>query len=503
MTALEKPSRGAIEHFQQSRAESLQPILKRAAVVAKTMIPVLIEGETGTGKEVLATFLHKLSGREGNFIPVNCAAIPAELAEAEFFGHRKGAFTGATESREGSFRAADGGTLFLDEIGDLPLTLQVKLLRALQEKKVTPVGSDKEIPVNVRVIAASNRNLADMVAKGAFREDLYYRLNVVSLGMPPLRDRPEDIPALATYFLDKHVRDNDFPDLALPSETMVLLQQHKWPGNIRQMSNAIASAAINAISNERTEIIPSDIPVASGRVSLPEAKNASDSQAHLMTARTAARSAFAPAIIDRKLLPEAELDMLVLDRPSAQLIFNAACNIMSNLSLRSFTATALRRAPLKISLEEIAGEQNVSVRAVKESLHAARQALFKYMVANHPDLTNSPITRKRNYQTSDESKVLYPYFNSERLAQLEPQHYETLQIASLLLNNRAYHQAGWALLQPRRGIQKAFNDEVALNSTIEFRTFLKAFQEFEQRAHLVMAHDEAILSVSQRTASPQ
>lgn len=219
---------------------ALQPIhdaIKRLASVPST---VLITGESGTGKEVAARAMHFLSNRSRNhFVPVNCGAVPPDIIESELFGHVKGAFSGAASSREGLFFYAQGGTLFLDEVGELPLPMQVKLLRVLEEKKIRPVGADREIPVDVRVIAATNRNVEQEVAAGRFREDLYYRLNVVQLHMPPLRDRLEDIPELAASFVRQLSQQLGIPPRPLDDKLLASMASYSWPGNVRELRNLV------------------------------------------------------------------------------------------------------------------------------------------------------------------------------------------------------------------------------------------------------------------------
>ncbi|MCB9793942.1 MAG: sigma 54-interacting transcriptional regulator [Alphaproteobacteria bacterium] len=222
------------------RSAALASVLHRAVEVADAELPVLILGDPGTGKESLARALHELSGRRGAFVPVDLGALPARLAESELFGHVRGAFTGAERDREGAFRAADGGTLFLDELGNLPLALQVKLLRALQERRVRPLGADRDQPVDVRVLAATNADLESLVRQGRFRADLLGRLDAVTLRLPPLRERAEDIPLLAERFLAA-ARGEDAPGFS-EAATQVLLE-HDWPGNIRELGNVVRLAA--------------------------------------------------------------------------------------------------------------------------------------------------------------------------------------------------------------------------------------------------------------------
>ncbi|WP_447975092.1 sigma 54-interacting transcriptional regulator [Nitrospira sp. Kam-Ns4a] len=224
---------------------ALRRVLKQVAVVAPTDSTVLILGETGTGKELLARAIHNLSARrERTFVKMNCAAIPTGLLESELFGHERGAFTGAIAQKVGRFELADGGTLFLDEVGDIPLELQSKLLRVLQEQEFERLGGTKTIRVNVRLVAATNRDLAQMVAERQFRSDLYYRLNVFPITVPPLRDRREDIPMLVRYFAQKFARRMDKRIERIPAETMRALTRYAWPGNVRELENLIERAVI-------------------------------------------------------------------------------------------------------------------------------------------------------------------------------------------------------------------------------------------------------------------
>jgi formate hydrogenlyase transcriptional activator len=213
--------------------------------VAPTDSAVLIRGETGTGKELVARAIHDLSGRrERTFVKINCAAIPTGLLESELFGHERGAFTGAIAQRVGRFELADRGTLFLDEVGDIPLELQPKLLRVLQEQEFERLGSTRTKRVDVRVVAATNRDLEDMVAAGTFRNDLYYRLNVFPITLPALRERPEDIPALVRYFAQKFARRMTKRIETIPADAMATLSRYGWPGNVRELENAIERAVI-------------------------------------------------------------------------------------------------------------------------------------------------------------------------------------------------------------------------------------------------------------------
>ena len=218
---------------------AIKAIRELLPVVAASSSTVLITGESGTGKEIVARSLHDLSHRaSANFVPINCAAIPKDLIESELFGHRKGAFTGAVTDRVGRFELAHKGSIFLDEIGDLPLDLQVKLLRVLQERMVDPVGSTKSVAVDVRVIAATHRDLEAEIAAGRFREDLYYRLNVLPLNTPPLRDRASDIPLLLGFFAKHHAATGAKP-ISFADDFSHALQAYHWPGNVRELSNLI------------------------------------------------------------------------------------------------------------------------------------------------------------------------------------------------------------------------------------------------------------------------
>jgi len=236
-------------------SEPMQQLLRTTDRVARSDASVLITGESGTGKELVARRLHARGRRaDGPFVPVNCAAIPPELLESELFGHEKGAYTGATRARAGRFRRADGGTVFLDEVGEIPLPLQGKLLRVLQERTVDVVGADQSVSVDVRVVAASNQPLAQAIEAGRFREDLFYRLNVVELQLPPLRERPEDIEPLVRHFVARAAPGNE---LAIPEEVLEALRRHTWPGNVRELENACDRLVILAEGDAlRAEDLP-------------------------------------------------------------------------------------------------------------------------------------------------------------------------------------------------------------------------------------------------------
>jgi transcriptional regulator with GAF, ATPase, and Fis domain len=224
---------------------ALQAVLAKVARVAPVDSTVLITGETGTGKELIARAIHKRSQRSAcAFVSVNCAAIPRDLIASELFGHEKGAFTGATQRRLGCFESADGGTIFLDEVGDLPLEAQISLLRVLQEREFQRVGSNESLQIDVRVVAATNRNLEEAIVAGAFREDLFYRLNVFPIEVPPLRQRREDIPLLVEHFVDRYAGKAGMKITGIDKRSLELLQSHSWPGNIRELQNVIERSVI-------------------------------------------------------------------------------------------------------------------------------------------------------------------------------------------------------------------------------------------------------------------
>ena len=233
--------------FEQiiGNSAALESVLQQVEQVAPTDSSVLIQGETGTGKELIARAIHNLSARCGRpFVKLNCAAIPFDLLESELFGHERGAFTGAIAQKVGRFETADKGTLFLDEVGDIPPGLQPKLLRVLQEQEFERLGSTRTQQVNVRLVAATNRNLAAMVKRGEFRSDLYYRLNVFPIPLPPLRERREDIPALVEHFVEIYSRRMNKQLGDIPPETMLALVSYPWPGNIRELQNFIERSVI-------------------------------------------------------------------------------------------------------------------------------------------------------------------------------------------------------------------------------------------------------------------
>lgn len=243
------------------KSKKLAESIVLAQQVAKTNVNVLITGESGTGKEIFARAIHQESGRKGDFIPINCSAIPANLLESELFGYEGGAFTGAlTKGKKGKFQLADGGTIFLDEIGDMPMEMQAKLLRVLQDGEVYPVGGEKSIKINARIIAATNRDLEKMMEEGSFREDLYYRINVVSIHLPPLRERREDIPLLIDRFVKEFSAIHGHSIASISTETLKMLTDYKWKGNIRELKNTIERLVVLSKGKHITkDIMPTEI----------------------------------------------------------------------------------------------------------------------------------------------------------------------------------------------------------------------------------------------------
>jgi two-component system response regulator PilR (NtrC family) len=248
--ALELKEKPAVVHSPDTVATRLygespamEQLRQTIAKVARSQAPVYIAGESGVGKELVARTIHSEGGRAtGPFVPVNCGAIPSELMESEFFGHKKGSFTGAHADKPGLFQSADGGTLFLDEVAELPLAMQVKLLRAIQEKSIKPVGANAEIVVDVRILSATHKNLAAMVADGRFRQDLYYRINVIELRVPPLRERLEDLPGLCAKILQRLAADLDRPAPSLSGDAVEALRHYAFPGNVRELENILERA---------------------------------------------------------------------------------------------------------------------------------------------------------------------------------------------------------------------------------------------------------------------
>src|SRR3977135_3612357 len=269
--------------FEQvvGNSPALESVFAEVEQVAPTDATVLVQGETGTGKELIARAIHNLSSRCGRaFVRLNCAAIPFDLLESELFGHEKGAFTGAIAQKVGRFELADKGTLFLDEVGDIPSALQPKLLRVLQEQEFERLGSTRTHRVDVRLVAATNRNLADMVKRREFRSDLYYRLNVFPISVPPLRARREDIPALVTHFIEMFSRRMGKQIEHVRPETMSALSSYPWPGNIRELQNLIERAVI--LSKNGALANPLPITATPGMVVSPAATTLRDSERSLI-----------------------------------------------------------------------------------------------------------------------------------------------------------------------------------------------------------------------------
>ncbi len=263
-------------------------VVEQATMAARADARVLLTGESGTGKELLAAHIHQSSPfAPGPFVKVNCAAIPTELIESELFGHEKGAFTGAATARRGKFELADGGTIFLDEVGDLHANSQAKLLRVLQEGEFHRVGGEQPVYVTVRVVSATNRDLTTLVAQGKFREDLFYRLNVVPIRVPSLRERPQDIPALAEFFLDDFCRRNNFKPRSFEPEVFTLLAEYSWPGNVRELRNTVERMAILSPGDEiAADAVPIEIRLqreAPPKSNLREARESAERD-HIMKA---------------------------------------------------------------------------------------------------------------------------------------------------------------------------------------------------------------------------
>lgn len=281
------------------KSESIRNVLEQVAKVAPTNARVLIRGESGTGKELIAREIHERSKRSGGpFVKINCAAIPEDLIEAELFGSVKGAYTGSVATREGKFEEANGGTLFLDEVGDMSLRVQTKLLRVLQEEELEKVGDNRTIKVDVRVIAATNKDIDEEVSSGRFREDLYFRLSVVPIVSPPLRSHPEDIPLLVNAFLDAYCAENDLPRKALHSNVMELLKRYSWPGNVRELRNQVERMVIMSARNViRLEDLAAEIRAFKASAPQPT----SEAEDHRKLTLQAAKEEFERTLILRSL----------------------------------------------------------------------------------------------------------------------------------------------------------------------------------------------------------
>jgi len=256
-----------MRHTLLGESKSIQEIRSKIVKLGRSQAPVYISGESGSGKELVARLIHQQSSRSDQpFIAINCGAIPQELMESEFFGHKRGSFTGATADKKGLFQAAEGGTLFLDEIADLPHSLQVKLLRAIQEKRIRPVGEHQEIPVNIRLLSATHRNLVAMIQEGSFRQDLYYRINVIDLNIPPLRDRKADIGLLVEHTLEK-LTTTPGNKPVLSEAAMAALQSYHFPGNVRELEN-ILERALALYDGKCIEVDDLNLPIGSARANL-------------------------------------------------------------------------------------------------------------------------------------------------------------------------------------------------------------------------------------------
>ena len=321
-----------------TRSEAMQNVLAMGKKAAASTIPVLIEGESGVGKELVARAIHGSSDRASKpFVTVNCGAIPDNLVESILFGHEKGAFTGATERHAGKFVEASGGTLFLDEVGELPLTAQVKLLRALQQGEVEAVGGRKPVKVDVRIISATNRNLLNHVKAGHFREDLFYRLHVLPLTIPPLRARREDIPHLLRHFLARFCAEENRPITRISGEAVSYLTHADWPGNVRQLENAVYRAVV---LSESDELRPQDFAQITATSSMPDAASDIGPLTLTQPARVAAHEIpIAPAQPAPAFLPHGTLAMLdedgecrALDEMEAEIIRFAISHYRGQMS---------------------------------------------------------------------------------------------------------------------------------------------------------------------------
>ncbi|WP_122522047.1 sigma-54-dependent transcriptional regulator [Pannonibacter phragmitetus] len=296
ITRLHKRASGTLTFNEIiTRSAAMERVLRLGQRAASSNIPILIEGESGVGKELIARAIQGTSDRKSRpFITVNCGAIPDNLVESILFGHEKGAFTGAVDKHVGKFQEAHGGTLFLDEVGELPMEVQVKLLRALQEGEIDPIGARRPVKVDFRLISATNRRLLDLVKEGGFREDLYYRLNVFPIWIPPLRDRIEDIPALARHFLARFAAEEGKPQVrGISAEALALLQAYTWPGNIRQLENTIFRAVVLC---DGDQLVPEDFPQVAAALDhplpVPELKAAPVNVSASSSPATSAAAAF-------------------------------------------------------------------------------------------------------------------------------------------------------------------------------------------------------------------
>jgi DNA-binding NtrC family response regulator len=293
------------EHKFIYRDRAMIQVVKFADQIAPSEASVMITGESGTGKEIMARYVHSKSRRKNkNFISINCAAIPENLLESELFGHEKGAFTGAVARRIGKFEEADGGTLFLDEISEMDIRLQAKLLRAVQEREIDRVGGTAPVKINIRIIATSNRDMHEQVKNGNFREDLFFRLNVVNLALPALRERPEDIRVLCKYFAEKYAEFNAMPLKTVSDNAMKLLINHKWPGNVRELENTIHRAVLLSSGEE---ITTSGIVLPDGK---PHAEMQANMDGHTPVSNDGTEPLSASSQIGRK-VSDVERDLII------------------------------------------------------------------------------------------------------------------------------------------------------------------------------------------------
>lgn len=318
--------------FEQiiGKSPALRAVLEQVERVAPTDSTVLIQGETGTGKELIAHAVHNVSPRCGRpYVKLNCAAIPFDLLESELFGHERGAFTGAIAQKIGRFELADRGTLFLDEVGDIPLALQPKLLRVLQEQEFERLGSGRTHRVDVRLVAATHRNLTDMVERNEFRRDLYYRLNVFPIVLPPLRERREDIAALATHFVEVFSRRIGRQIDQIPADTMAALQSYSWPGNIRELQNAIERAVI--LANDG--VLPNLLPAAEMSFAAPPAVTESPKSAVAIGAEPLQE----PASVLPMTLRDSERALILLSLEATGWVVGGAKGAAARLGLKRTT----------------------------------------------------------------------------------------------------------------------------------------------------------------------
>ena len=341
------PSKPAltVEQFRDDivgQSEAMQSVFKMVGRVAMSDAPVLVTGESGSGKELVARAIHHYSERsKKSLLAINCAAIPENLLESELFGHEKGSFTGAATQRIGRFEQCNGGTLFLDEIGEMPLAVQSKLLRVLQEGEFSRVGGNATIKADVRIVAATNRNLEQAIVAKEFREDLYYRLNVVGIHLPPLRARVEDIPLLAEYFLSRIANQQHRPMLQLSSEAIKLMEAYPWPGNVRELQNTMQRACVLATSDV---LLPKDLPL--GQVSIvPEGAGMTPTMLGALSVEEASSALFAALTREgeeRELLPWLEEDFT-----------RRAMDLTGSNQVKSAKLLGITRATLRKRLERM------------------------------------------------------------------------------------------------------------------------------------------------------